>query len=159
LPDPDGWCHTSETRSVASLLARCGYRVHLVDIVELHVEQAEAGAAAQPEASFTVARGDARRLEEPDESWDVVLLLGPLYHLTEREGRLQALREARRVLRPGRPVFGAAISRFASLLDGFRQALPESLIATSNHLSGRGVIGRSVRWPRRRLSSSGAKFA
>lgn len=105
----------------ASLLARRGYRVHLVDVVELHVEQAGAAAAAQPEAPFTVALGDARLLEEPDDSWDVVLLLGPLYHLTERDGRLQALREARRVVRPGGLVVGAAISRFASLLDGFRQ--------------------------------------
>jgi SAM-dependent methyltransferase len=105
----------------ASLLARRGYRVHLVDIVELHIEQAVIAAAAQPEAPFTVALGDARQLEEPDDSWDVVLLLGPLYHLTEREGRRQALREARRVLRPGGLVLGAAISRFASLIDGFRQ--------------------------------------
>src|SRR5262249_31913758 len=49
-----------------------------------------------------------------------VLLLGPLYHLPEREERLRAWREARRVLRPGRSVFAAGISRFASLLDGLR---------------------------------------
>src|SRR5262249_4657474 len=47
-----------------------------------------------------------------------VLLLGPLYHLTERSDRLQALAEACRVVRPGGPVFVAAISRFASLIDG-----------------------------------------
>jgi SAM-dependent methyltransferase len=105
----------------ASILARRGYRVHVVDVLELHVEQAAAAAAAQPEASFTVACGDARDLDEQDESWDVALLLGPLYHLTEPEDRLRALSEARRVLRPGGLVVGAAISRFASLLDGFRQ--------------------------------------
>jgi ubiquinone/menaquinone biosynthesis C-methylase UbiE len=47
----------------------------------------------------------------------VVLLLGPLYHLPERKERLTALREARRVLRPGGRLFAAAISRFAALLD------------------------------------------
>jgi SAM-dependent methyltransferase len=107
----------------ATILARRGYRVHLVDALELHVEQAAAAAAAQPEASFTAALGDARHLAEEDESWDVVVLLGPLYHLTEAEDRLQALSEARRVLRPGGVVVGAAISRFAPLLDGFRQGL------------------------------------
>jgi SAM-dependent methyltransferase len=106
----------------ASILASQGYRVHLVDVLALHVEQAEATAAAQPEASFTAALGDARRLAERDASWDGVLLLGPLYHLTEREQRLEALREARRVLRPQGVVIAAAISRFASLLDGLRQA-------------------------------------
>jgi SAM-dependent methyltransferase len=62
--------------------------------------------------------GDARRLEEADGAADAVLLLGPLYHLTERAARLQALGEARRVLRPGGLVFAAGVSRFASLLSG-----------------------------------------
>jgi len=53
------------------------------------------------------------------------LMLGPLYHLTERGDRLQALGEALRVLRPGGLVFAAAISRFASLIDGLRGALFE----------------------------------
>ena len=66
------------------------------------------------------------------ESFDVVLLLGPLYHLVEREDRLRALREARRVLRQGGLVAAAAISRFASLLDGL----------VSGHL--RDDIGRRV---------------
>jgi hypothetical protein len=44
-------------------------------------------------------------------------LLGPLYHLVEREDRLAGLREIQRVLRPGGLVWGAAISRFASLCD------------------------------------------
>jgi hypothetical protein len=47
-----------------------------------------------------------------------VLLLGPLYHLTERTDRLRALSEAGRVARPEQPIVVAAISRFASLLDG-----------------------------------------
>jgi ubiquinone/menaquinone biosynthesis C-methylase UbiE len=102
----------------ASTLARRGYRVRIVDVLPLHVEQAAAAAAQQPEAPFTAVLGDARALPAEDESQDVVLLLGPLYHLTRREDRVQALREARRVLRAGGLVAGAAVSRFASLLDG-----------------------------------------
>jgi hypothetical protein len=49
-----------------------------------------------------------------------VLLLGPLYHLRERAERLQALAEARRVCRRGGVIIAAAISRFASTLDGLR---------------------------------------
>jgi hypothetical protein len=45
-------------------------------------------------------------------------LLGPLDHLTDRGDRLTALREACRVLRVGGFVAAAAISRFASVLDG-----------------------------------------
>ena len=102
----------------AAPLARRGYRVHLVDAMPLHVEQALQVAGRDPAAAFTAALGDARDLAEPDESQDAVLLLGPLYHLTEAEDRRQALAEARRVLRPGGRLVAVAISRFASLLDG-----------------------------------------
>lgn len=100
-------------------LARLGYEVHLVDSVPLHVEQAREASRAQPETPVASCRlGDARQLERADASVDAVLLLGPLYHLTERRDRIAALREAARVTRPGGFVFAAAISRFASLLDG-----------------------------------------
>jgi SAM-dependent methyltransferase len=103
----------------ASRLARLGYRVHLLDVVPLHVEQASARAALQPDTPFTAEVGDARDLRElEDESVDVVLLLGPLYHLTDRDDRVRALAEARRVVRRGGVVAAAVISRFASLLDG-----------------------------------------
>ncbi|HKC10447.1 MAG TPA: methyltransferase domain-containing protein [Vicinamibacteria bacterium] len=104
-------------------LAARGYEVHLVDPVPLHVEQARGASAAQPAPLASVRQGEARSLEQPRASVDVVLLLGPLYHLLRRGERLAALREARRVLRPGGLLFAAAISRFASLLDGLRGAL------------------------------------
>jgi SAM-dependent methyltransferase len=47
-----------------------------------------------------------------------VVLFGPLYHLTERADRIQAMCEAHRVLRPGGTLLAVAISRFASALDG-----------------------------------------
>src|SRR4029453_27280 len=61
---------------------------------------------------------DARRLDQPDAGVDAVLLLGPLYHLTERADRVRALAEARRVVRPGGVGVAVAISRFASTVDG-----------------------------------------
>jgi ubiquinone/menaquinone biosynthesis C-methylase UbiE len=103
----------------ACSLAGRGYEVHLLDAAPLHVEQARQASAAQPDAPLAgVGVGDARRLPWPEANGDAVLLLGPLYHLTERADRLTALREARRVLRPGGVVCAAAISRWASALDG-----------------------------------------
>jgi SAM-dependent methyltransferase len=102
----------------AAPLASRGYRVHLVDPVPLHVEQAQQAAAADPAASFSAALGDARELPQPDQSQDAVLLFGPLYHLTEEAHRQQALAEAWRVLRPGGRLLAMAVCRFASLLDG-----------------------------------------
>jgi SAM-dependent methyltransferase len=62
--------------------------------------------------------GDARDLNLPDVSVDAVLLLGPLSHLQERSHRVQALREAGRIVRPGSRVFAAVISRWALRLEG-----------------------------------------
>jgi ubiquinone/menaquinone biosynthesis C-methylase UbiE len=102
-------------------LAERGYRVHLIDPVPLHIEQARAAAGGPPGAVLASAEvGDARALRLPDASVDAVLLSGPLYHLPERADRLQALAEARRVCRRGGVVIAAAISRFASTLDGLR---------------------------------------
>lgn len=98
-------------------LAARGYEVHLVDPVPLHVEQASRASAASERPLASASLGDARALAREDRGADAVLLLGPLYHLVERPDRLQALREAARVLRPGGFVFAAAISRFASLVD------------------------------------------
>lgn len=101
----------------ASWLADRGHSVHLVDPVPKHVEQAAAV------GTFTAALGDAVALDADDDSYDAVLLLGPLYHLVDRADRLRALREARRVARPGAPVAVAAISRYASTMDGFYHGL------------------------------------
>jgi ubiquinone/menaquinone biosynthesis C-methylase UbiE len=112
-------------------LARRGYEVHLVDPVPVHVELARAASARQSDHPLAgVALGDARKLERADASVDVVLLFGPLYHLTHRADRMEALREARRVLRPRGLLLAVGISRFASVLDGmFRRLLDDPVFA------------------------------
>jgi SAM-dependent methyltransferase len=95
----------------ARWLAEAGYDVTLVDLMPEHVERAAAIAGVR------AVVGDARSLAAADASFDVVLLLGPLYHLVEAGDRALALREAVRVARPGALVAAAAIGRYAGLLD------------------------------------------
>ena len=95
----------------AEWLAADGHAVELLDPVPRHVERA----ARLP--GVRARHGDARALDAPDASVDVVLLLGPLYHLPERPDRVRALAEARRVVRPGGLVVAATINRFAGLHD------------------------------------------
>ncbi|NUW34209.1 class I SAM-dependent methyltransferase [Nonomuraea sp. SMC257] len=117
----------------ARWLAADGYEVHLVDPVPAHVK----AAAALP--GVTAEVGDARRLRAPDGSADVVLLLGPLYHLTEAADRARALAEARRVLRPGGLVVAAAISRYLSLLEaGTTGRLTDDMTSAVRHLIATG---------------------
>src|SRR5262249_16817830 len=100
----------------AAWLAEDGHRVRLIDPMPRHVEQASQLAS---DTRHVIAElGDARQLSVGDQTVDAVLMLGPLYHLVDRDDRVIALREAKRVLRPGGYVFAAAVSRFASLFDG-----------------------------------------
>ena len=99
----------------ARWLAEDGYRVRIIDITPRHVDKANAELSG---LGVVAEAGDARRLNGTDNSFDVVLMFGPLYHLPEHDDRITALREAARVVRPGGVVAVAAISRFASLLDG-----------------------------------------
>ena len=104
-------------------LAGQGYEVHLVDASARLVEEARARSAraTSPIASLSVA--DARRLPQADGSAAVVLVMGPLYHLTEAADRGGSLQEAFRVLTSGGTVVVAAISRYASALDGLKRRL------------------------------------
>ncbi len=103
----------------ARWLATLGYRVTVVEPIPLHVEQAKE-LGEREGLAVTAHLGDARDLEFGDHSYDAVLELGPLYHLTERGERIRALLEATRVVKSGGPIVVALISRFAPLLDGLR---------------------------------------
>jgi ubiquinone/menaquinone biosynthesis C-methylase UbiE len=99
----------------ASWLTDEGHSVHVIDITPRHIAKVRAELGPR---GVTAELGDARELPCSDDSFDVALVFGPLYHLTDRSDRIAALREARRVVRSGGVVAGAGISRFASLFDG-----------------------------------------
>jgi SAM-dependent methyltransferase len=96
-------------------LAGLGYQVRHRDLMPLHVTQLQQTREANAHIDSAVA--DARDLDLADASVDAVLLLGPLYHLDQHRDRVAALAEARRIARPGGPVFAAAINRWAMRLD------------------------------------------
>jgi SAM-dependent methyltransferase len=104
-------------------LAEQGYAVHLVYAVPRLVAEAERRSAAARRPLASCSTGDARGLDLPSDSAEIVLLLGPLYHLTEAADRSRALREAARVLKPGGRVLAAGISRYAYAMDGLARNL------------------------------------
>jgi SAM-dependent methyltransferase len=122
-------------------LAQFGYQVLHRDLMPLHVEQLRQATSGNQRVQAAVA--DARQLDLASECADAVLLLGPLYHLDRRRDRMRALAEAQRVVRPGGPVFVAAISRWATRMNGIlRLRLYETIPGAEAELTAIERTGR-----------------
>ncbi|MEE1025212.1 MAG: class I SAM-dependent methyltransferase [Acutalibacteraceae bacterium] len=96
----------------SSWLAENGHNVTLIELAPNAVDYAISH--QQKNAKYYAEVGDARRIDKPDESADVVLLMGPMYHLQNKEDRRKVLSEANRVLKKGGLLFVAGISKFSS---------------------------------------------
>ena len=102
-------------------LARQGYVVDAVELVEHNIEIFSKNIL--PGENITIVQGNALNLSDfPDNEYDVTLLLGPLYHLYNKEDKRQALREAIRVTKPKGVIFAAYVISDGCLLDeGFNR--------------------------------------
>lgn len=103
----------------AFYFAKLGYESHLLDLVPRHIDQAKERAKTEnyvDTKNFII--GDALDLPYNDNSFDAIFLSGPLYHLPERNDRLKALKEAKRVLKPKGIITAYSIGRYATLFYG-----------------------------------------
>lgn len=95
--------------------ARQGYRVDAVELIAHNIEIFQQN--TQPGESITITQGNATNLDTfPANTYDITLLLGPMYHLFTEEEKLQALSEAIRVTKPGGVIFTAYCMGDASIL-------------------------------------------
>lgn len=106
----------------AEWLAELGFNVHLIDPVEKHIKQAKKR-AARLKNPYKSIPGEAQTLDFEDESSDLIILHGPLYHLLSKDERIRALRESKRVLKPEGVLLGFAINYTASTLVGLTQGI------------------------------------
>ncbi len=102
-------------------LARQGYTVDAVELIEHNIEIFRKNTLASENVSVTL--GNALDLSAfPSEQYDLTLLLGPLYHLYTKEDKQQAIREAIRVTKQGGIIFAAYVISDGCLLDeGFHR--------------------------------------
>jgi SAM-dependent methyltransferase len=110
-------------------LAELGHRVTLLDLSGTCLELARTKTAEAVVVLESILHGDVLDLSRfGGAAFDVVLLMGPLYHLTEAGDRERALAEALRVLRPRGVLFASFITRYAPFLDMLKDR-PEGLEA------------------------------
>ena len=97
-------------------LAGQGHNVHLLDLAPKHIGIAKkkSKAIGIDLASYTCT--DARALPYKNDSMDLVLLMGALYHLQSQESRMKCLTEAFRVLKRGGQIICTVISRYTVLV-------------------------------------------
>lgn len=110
-------------------LARQGYAVDAVELVQRNIDLFRQNTL--PGESVSIRQGNALNLScFSDETYDLVLLLGPMYHLYTREEQRQALSEAVRVAKRDGVIFAAYCMSDASILQyGFGRDNIHELIA------------------------------
>jgi len=97
-------------------LANLGYRVSLLDLSEGCLQLAKQKAQEAGVSFAECLLGNATNLRRfSDSSFDVVLLMGPLYHLLDLDSREQAVKETHRILKKNGLVFATFITRYAPL--------------------------------------------
>ena len=103
------------TGRYSHFLARQGYRVDAVELIDHNIEIFKRN--TMPSENITITQGNAKDLQGfGDNTYDITLLLGPMYHLFTEEEKLQALSEAIRVTKKGGIVFSAYCMGDASVL-------------------------------------------
>lgn len=121
----------------ASWLAKQGNHVHLIELADYAIEYAKKNMMQQ--CSFSAEVGDARHLNKPSHSADIVLMMGPLYHLQNKEDRQLVLNEAYRVLKDDGLLIAAGISKYSSMTWAL------STYGTKNNLIDESVFRKMIK--------------
>ena len=96
-------------------LAQAGYSVDAVELVQHNIDIFKQKTI--PGETVIIRQGDARDLSfYAENTFDLTLVLGPMYHLFTAEDQKQALREAIRVTKPGGIIFAAYCGNEATMV-------------------------------------------
>lgn len=97
-------------------LASKGCDVTLVDLSPKHVEFAKEK-AIEKDLNITALAGDARHIDTlVSQQYDHILLMGPLYHLLDKEDRIKTVDGCLKLLKPGGLLYVSFISSYAGII-------------------------------------------
>jgi S-adenosylmethionine-dependent methyltransferase len=105
-------------------LAEKGHGVTLLDLSKRNLEVAREKAAEYGVSLAGFVHGNALDLSGIPSTFDVILLMGPLYHLIAEADRKKAVEEALNLLQPGGLLIASFISNYAPLQDHLTHLLP-----------------------------------
>ncbi|MBQ7429699.1 MAG: class I SAM-dependent methyltransferase [Butyrivibrio sp.] len=90
-----------------------------IDALDLHPDNvARMKELFENKSNISVHQGNALDLHEfPNDVYDLVLELGPIYHLENNEQRVKAIKEAVRVAKEGAPIFVSFVLQDAPLIE------------------------------------------
>lgn len=103
-------------------LAKEGYDVTSIELVQHNLGRLKQH-ATEENVTVNAYKGNAVKLKrEAADSFDIVLVFGPMYHLTDRDDKLRVLAEARRVLKPdGRILVAYVMNEYAVVSYAFKE--------------------------------------
>ncbi len=115
-----------------------GYEVDAVELVEHNINILKS--KQKPGCKLQIRQGNAIDLScYEDHTFDITLVLGPMYHLFDAEDKHRALSEAIRVTRPGGVIFTAYCIHEGTIImwgfqnDNIREAINKGMIDTENY--------------------------
>jgi S-adenosylmethionine-dependent methyltransferase len=128
-------------------LAAKGHKVTLFDLSAGNIRFALAHARATGLTLAGAIQGDLLNLDQFGlGTYDVLLCMGPMYHLLDEDERVRGIRLCLEALRPGGLLFVAFISAYAPLLECMRNR-PEEVASHKDQLLRFLVDGRNIEGP------------
>jgi 2-polyprenyl-3-methyl-5-hydroxy-6-metoxy-1,4-benzoquinol methylase len=109
--------------------AEKGYDVTAIELVKRNVDILKAK-VIEGKMKINIQQGNALNMENlADESFDIILCLGPLYHLADDNDKLKCIEETKRVCKKNGKIFYAYLSNDMVFIT-------ESMLKNENYLGG-----------------------
>ena len=108
----------------AMYLAEKGHKVSLLDLSKKNIEIAKEKSEEKGIILENYIHGNALELGGYKQKYDVILLMGPLYHLLDEKDRKVCIEEALRLLKPGGIMVASFISNYAPIQDYLKNLYP-----------------------------------
>lgn len=105
-------------------LAEQGHKVSLLDLSKRNIEVAKEKSSEKGITLENYIHGNALELEQYEQKYDVILLMGPLYHLVDEKDRRGCIEGALKLLKPSGIIVASFISNYAPIQDYLKNLYP-----------------------------------